>query len=504
MFLRSVLWGWLAVALNLVVGVLLSPIIIRKLGAEQYGVWVLLFSLLDYMRVLDFGFRSAVLNGSARFRARGDWTGVSRVLVTSTTYFVCIFGACMLAVIASRSVLLGAIDVSDSMRPTAPTLIVLIAIAVTIRLSFSPLTAVLEAFQRFDVVNAAYIGSLLFRSTASLVVLFAGYGLVEMAWIVLLAQVGESVAIVIGLRRVAPQLTWAPSLIQRDVFMGLFQYGRFSALIAASNLVTVNAPATVLGLLRSAAEVAYFALPFRLLMYSAEGLMKVADVTASVTAALDETGDKSKVWRLAVVTNRQCFALFMPLAIFLGVYGTPLLRLWVTPEMAENSGPLFPILLVSFLFATSGQYNAGGVLFGQGRHAVFAYGTVVEAVANIVLLLMFVPTYGVVGAAWVSSSVLLAIRGVYLAGALCWQNGFPFGEYLWAVYAHGVATGLPVLALALVLRQYVWPGENWTDLILAGGTLFAIYFSLAFFSVLEAEHRYQFTHRLVPRFLGRW
>jgi O-antigen/teichoic acid export membrane protein len=488
-FVRNVLWGWTGVVVNLLIGIILSPIIIKKLGVEQYGIWVLLFALVDYMRVLDFGFRSAVVHGCARFRAREDWEGVNRTVSTALAYFAIVGTACVLATLALRGLIVGSIDIGSTPESSARTLIVLIAMTVTIRLASSPLTAALEAFQRFDIVNRAYIGALLFRSTASLAILFAGYGLLEMAIVVVVAQIGESLFTFFRVRRIVPAFKLMSERLGRDTFLSLFHYGKYTAIIAAANLISINAPTTALGYLRTAAEVGYFALPFRLLMYAAEGLAKVSDVTLSVTAALDETGDRSKVWRLAVLTNRHCFALFMPLAIFLSLYGTPLLRLWVNPEVAAHSGPLFPILALAFLFAISGQYNAGGVLFGQGRHRPYAYAMVVEAAATVILLVALVPAFGVVAAAWVVTSALLFGRGVLLAVMLCRQNGFALGRYLAAVYGRGLAAGAVVLPLALILRATTWPGNDWIELIAAGSTIAATYFAVAFFAVLEPEQR---------------
>lgn len=495
-FLHNVIWGWAGVVVNLIIGIVLAPIIVKKLGVEQYGVWVLLFSLLDYMRVLDFGFRAAVVNGCARCRARADWEGVNRTLVTASAYFIGLGLICVLIAVAARATLVQAANISAWLEPEAYRLVALIAAAVTVRLALSPLTAVLEAFERFDVINRAYIGALIFRSTGSLAVLFLGYGLVEMAWVVLTGQIGESLYTLWRVRRIVPGLNFSPALISRSTFTSLFRYGRYSAVIAAANLVSINAPVTVLGYFRTAAEVGFFALPFRLLMYSAEGLAKVSDVTASVTAGFDEAGDRQRVWRLAVQTNRHCFALFMPLAIFLVVYGTPLLHLWITPEFAENSGRLFPVMVLSFLFAIAGQYNAGAVLIGQSKHAVYAYGTVVEAVATIVFLLLFVPAHGIMGAAWVVTIAVLSVRGAYLAAALCWQNRFSLGRYLWAVYGAGLATAIPVAALAFALRGTVWPGSTWPHLILAGTAIAAVYFGIGFFSVLNAPHRHAILRRM--------
>jgi O-antigen/teichoic acid export membrane protein len=495
-FLQNVAWGWLAVGINLLVGILLSPIIIRRLGIEQYGMWVLLFSFLDYMRVLDFGFRAAVVNGCARALARHEWEGVSRTIVNALAYFVVVGLACLLLVVAIRGPILNALDITPALAADASTLVLLIAVTVTVRLILSPLTGALEGLQRFDIANHAYIASLMFRSTASLSVLFAGHGLIEMAWVVLVAQIGESAYTFFRLRQLYPDITFKPSLLQRDALSGLFRYGRYSAVISASNLVVINAPTTILGAFRTAAEVGYFALPFRLLMYSAEGLTRVADVTSSVTAALDETGNKEKVWRLAVLTNRQCFALFVPVALYLTTFGTPLLHLWVTPDLAENSGHLFPIMVLSFAFAMSGQYNAGAILIGQARHAVFAYGTALEAVATILCLLIVVPHYGVIGTAWVVTTIALLIRGLYLAFALCRQNQFPLGYYLWSVYGRGLLTAAPVAALALALPSLGLDGERWTDLVVAAVVIFGSYFAIGFFTVLEPEHRHEVLRRL--------
>src|SRR5580658_915521 len=59
-FLHNVLWSWLAVIANLIIGFVLTPYVIRKLGSEGYGIWTLLFSLISYYGLLDLGMRSAV------------------------------------------------------------------------------------------------------------------------------------------------------------------------------------------------------------------------------------------------------------------------------------------------------------------------------------------------------------------------------------------------------------------------------------------------------------
>jgi O-antigen/teichoic acid export membrane protein len=234
--------------------------------------------------------------------------------------------------------------------------------------------------------------------------------------------------------------------------------------------------------------VSFFSFPFRLLMSSAEGLAKVADVTSSVTAGLDEAQRTDQVWRLAVTVNRACFTLFMPVAIFLALYGTELLRVW-TPAIAEQSGPLIPILLVMFLFGVAGQYNAGAILIGQGRHSLYSFAVVVEVIASVAILLAFGRQYGAEAAAWASSLTFVLNRGLFLAALICWQNGFSLGRYLTAIYAMPLAAAVPVVALTASLKGTFLPGHTWVQLIAAGGLLTCAYFGAAWFLVLSPEQR---------------
>src|SRR2546426_3781680 len=86
-FVINVLWNWLGVVVNVAVGLLLSPYIVRTLGEERYGIWALMFGLLDYIWFLDMGLNTAVVNFVARFGARRETDEINRVVNTALAYF---------------------------------------------------------------------------------------------------------------------------------------------------------------------------------------------------------------------------------------------------------------------------------------------------------------------------------------------------------------------------------------------------------------------------------
>jgi O-antigen/teichoic acid export membrane protein len=498
-FLRNVVWGWLGVAVNITIGLLVSPAIIRKLGIDQYGLWILLFSAIDYLRMLDFGFRAAAVNACARARAREDWEDVNRTFATALVYFVAIATACVVIAVLARGTFIDLLRVENEHRETARTLIVVIAVAVSMRLVLAPLTAVLEAFQRFDLVNRAYISALVFRATGSLAVLFAGYGLVEMALVILVAQIGENAWNFVSVKRILPEFRPRFSDVRRERLTSLFDYGRHSAVWVVANIVSLQATTTVIGVLRGPLAVGFYAVPQRLLMYSAEALVKVADVTASVSAELDESRETGRVMRLAMLTNRACLTLFMPVAIFLAAYPYELLAAWVGPEVAGTSSPLVRILLIGFLFAGAGQYNAAATLLGQGKHARYAYSLVAEVIASTTALFVVVPQYGIVGAAWVMAIVVTLNRCVYLAWLLCRVNRFPLRDYLVQIYVRPLLTAVPIVLLAFVMHGTLLPGNSWFELIPAAALIAFTYLGLALFSVATSADRRKVFGRLLRR-----
>jgi O-antigen/teichoic acid export membrane protein len=275
--------------------------------------------------------------------------------------------------------------------------------------------------------------------------------------------------------------------VQVDTLRSLFGYGKHSAVMVIANMLSLQAPATIIGFLLGPAAVGIFSLPQRLLLYSAEAFAKVSDVTSSVTAELDERQSRERVWRLAVLTNRSCLTLFLPVAIFLWFYGPDLLRLWV-PDIAEASAPLLQVMTTYFVFAVAAQYNAGAVLLGQAKHRPFAWGMVAEVCLTVGALFVVIPHYGLLGAAWVVTTAILLIRGGFLALLICRVNDFSFAAYVSAIYGRPLLVAMPVTAMAIWLKGVV-PGGTWMELIAAGAVLTLIAYGLSFFFVVEPPHR---------------
>src|SRR5436190_15988304 len=71
-FLVNMAWTSSGVLINLASGFLLTRYLIRKLGHDGYGLWTLLFVLVEYYYLFDLGFRAATVKYVAHYRALAD------------------------------------------------------------------------------------------------------------------------------------------------------------------------------------------------------------------------------------------------------------------------------------------------------------------------------------------------------------------------------------------------------------------------------------------------
>src|SRR5689334_13331415 len=87
--IKNVSSNWFSLAINVVVGILLSPFIVHRLGDAAFGIWVLIFSITGYYGIFDLGIRSAIIRFVSKFSATGDIEDLARVINTNLFLYVC-------------------------------------------------------------------------------------------------------------------------------------------------------------------------------------------------------------------------------------------------------------------------------------------------------------------------------------------------------------------------------------------------------------------------------
>src|ERR1035437_3432318 len=80
--LRGVAFNWISLVISALVSVVLTPIMIRELGQYQYGMWVLVISLVDQYGLLDIGIGSALSRYAAYFQGAEERKALDEIFST--------------------------------------------------------------------------------------------------------------------------------------------------------------------------------------------------------------------------------------------------------------------------------------------------------------------------------------------------------------------------------------------------------------------------------------
>jgi O-antigen/teichoic acid export membrane protein len=488
-FFHSVMWSWLGVAVSIFSGVFLSPYVVHKVGHVAAGVWALIFSVLDNVWMMDLGFRSATLKYTAHYRALAQPDKVNQTINTGLAFSG---SGCIIAVSAAllfaRAVTRFE-NISPEYAEVFTKMLVMVGIGWAVGAVFNLLSATLEGYQRFDLTSRIWITSTAVRAFGIFAVLATGHGLIDMGRVVLAALALTYFLTFLAVRKVFPEFRLSPRLVSYSMFRQMLSYG-LHTFGATFSLQTLNqgAPILIGHFSPSSAFVAYFTYPLRLFQYSADMVGRVGLITGSHTAELAAKEDFSSIARLGVYINRYCFMLFMPLTLGVLIYGPQLFRLWIDPRFAAMCAPILPIIALGITLGTVAQFNSSSILYGLGKHHGYAYSLMVEAALCFGGLWWAIPRYGILGAAWVTSTLLVLNRGVVLSILICRAIHFNVWSYLKGVYASPLLAAIPALLLGPSIRRWI-PGVNWPQVIGGGALLAAIYYVVAYFACLEPRHR---------------
>ncbi len=492
-FLGNVLWSWAGIGVALLSAFILSPVILGKLGDDDYGLWSVTTALVEYYWLLDFGLRSATVRFTAHYNASGETGRINTMLSTAMVYNICLLPVLIGGTWLGRDKLAAWARIQN---PLFPELLFAVATAWALTSLLSTFTATLEGLQRFGSIQKTSVFCTLLRMGGILYFLNRGGGVLLVAYITVGAQVLLHLVNYLHLRRVFPALNLRLASARMQTLREMLRYGSHSVLSSLGQRVLSQSPPLLIAYFLPERYAGYFVNPRQLLDYTVEGVARIGNVSNARAAEWVATNRMQELRAFSLSVNRLSLAVFLPVSIFLGVYGKAFLLQWLKrPDFVEQAFPVLLALLGGHTLANAGQYNSSSILFGMARHRTYARTMAAEAVLLVAGAWFLIPHYGVTAmAAWMSLLLFLN-RAMLTPWLLTRELGIGFWAFLGGVNRPLLAVP-PVVAGLLLLRTVI-PGVGWTQLIEAGVVTVLFYAPLAYV-LLPAEDRELLLDKLRP------
>src|SRR6266571_1875040 len=187
---RNIGSGYVGAAVNGMVLLLLTPLVVRHLGPRGYGIWVLATAIGSYLGFLNAGSGAAGVRAVARLAGTGRIGEASRDVgsIFRIYLIVGILAAGALTLLSFTTLELFHVPPAEQAETRA--LLILIALNFLVSFPFGVTRSVLAGLHQFHLLNAVEIVWALLRLGGSALLLEAGYGLLPLGGIQLAASIG--------------------------------------------------------------------------------------------------------------------------------------------------------------------------------------------------------------------------------------------------------------------------------------------------------------------------
>lgn len=397
----NVLWNLLGTGFPLLVGLVAIPPLIEALGLARFGVLSLAWVVVGYFSFFDLGLGRAMTQLIAQKLGNGQDADIPSV-VRSGMALMTILGIVGGLVVAALSPwLVGSkLAIPDSLHSETLVSFFLLAASIPVVIVSTGLRGILEARQRFDIVNMvrAPLGALTYL--APLAVLPYSSDLPAMVGALVAGRAVSCAAYLVVCLRLYPELAhstaYAPKLLRP-----LLSFGGWMTLsnIAAPLLLYLGRLS--LAVLVSVEAVAHFSVPYDVVI----NLLIIPSVIVGVlfpTFAQQFPGDGQAVRSLYTKWMRYTFLAMLPLCLLTYLLARPALGLWINEAFSENSYRVAQLLAIG-IFINSFGHLSQALVQAYGRPDLTAKLHIAELVAYVPYMWWLIERHGVEGAAisWV-------------------------------------------------------------------------------------------------------
>lgn len=424
---RNAAWNLVGMGVPLLFGAAAIPFLLRNIGVEALGILTLIWALIGYFSLFDFGLGRALTQQVAVCRASPDQRDLP-VLVKTGLFFTAWTGLAGGALLAVGVYFSGVdlLNVSAALRTSVFNSLLIAAVGIPLTTVTTGLRGVLEAYEDFKAVNALRIllGVANFGGPV-LCVAFISTRLEPMIASLVFSRLIVMVAHLWLMNRRLPA-GWKNFPFNREKLKELFSFG---AWMTVSNIVgplMVTADRFVISSVLGAGIVAYYTVP-------SEVMARVLILPAALTGALFPrfsmllTGDPEAARRLYKKSILIVAVVMIPVCLVLALLSHWGLTLWLGRDFADHSWVIAVVLALGIAL-NSVAFVPFSVVQAAGNSFVTAKLHLAELIFYVPLLIFSLKKFGLVGAAavWtlrVGVDLLALLYVARKSGTAAYQSG---------------------------------------------------------------------------------
>jgi O-antigen/teichoic acid export membrane protein len=439
----------------LVVALFVLPVLTRQLGSDRFGVLTLTWVVLGYFNLFDLGLGRAMTKVVAEKIGLGEEAVIPAVVWTSLGLMLALGLVGAVIAVAIAPWLIGdVLNIPPALQRESLQSFYLLATSIPIVTSTAGLRGVLEAKQRFDLLNLLRVPLGSFSFLGPLLVLPFSHSLVLIVAVLLAGRIIGWIAHLLLCLRVVPALRH-PGRLQRGSIGPLLSFGGWTSVSNIIGPLMVSLDRFVIGTVLSVSAVAYYAAPY-------EVVTKLWIIPAALTGVLfpafaaSWAPNTERAVRLLSRSVKYTFLALFPITLCLVILGHEILGWWLGSEYAQHSTRVLQWLAIGVFLNCLAQIPFA-LIQAAGRPDITAKLHVLELPFYLLGLWWLIRHAGIQGAAiaWTARCLIDTAAVFGIARGLTRPHGLPVRVFVLSTVLAVASSALGFLALSLASRALI-------------------------------------------------
>ena len=403
--------NYVSICLNMVVGLIYTPYMLRMLGQSEYGLYSLAASIIAYLTVLDLGFGNAIVRYTAKFRAEGKQREQEEMF---GMFFILYIGIGVIAMIAGSLLSLNVENLfSRSMTEMEVERTRIMLWLMTFNLAFTfPMSiwgSIMTAYERFVFQRIVSIVRSVLNPIVMVLLLVVGYKAVAM---VVVTTIFNVLTLLINWWYCKNKLSIK---IRFAKFKWIFLkevsiYSFWIFLNAIMDRIYWSTGQFVLGIYKGSVAIAVYAVAIQLeSMYMMFSTAIASVFLPKVTSMVTKGAKDIEISNLFIRTGRLQYIIMAYILSAFIIFGRQFINLWA----GVGYGEAYYITLMFFVPLTIPLIQNLGIVILQARNQMRFRSVlyIIIALCSLGLSVLLAQKFGGYGCAFATGLALLLGQG---------------------------------------------------------------------------------------------
>lgn len=480
---KGVILSYVSIIASTLVQLLYTPLLIRKLGQSEYGIYSLVSSIIGYLTVLDLGFGNAIIVYTAKYKAQGKYNEEKKL---HGMFFV-IF--CIIGVIVTILGLILFLNVNNMFGKTMTEIelykirimMLILTFNLAITFPFTIYSSIITAYERFSFQKVMSILNTILKPLIMIPLLFMGLKSIGMCVVITIVNIFVLFSNYLYCRKKL-NIKIKYSGFDKNLFKTIFSYSFFIFLSVIVDRINWSVDNFVLATVSGSIAVSIYNVASQLntlyinLAATLNGIMlpKVSKMIATNASDKELNNEFIKVGRL------QCYIIFLLISGFV-ILGKEFIKVWAGGNFSDSY--YITVILIVPAFFSLIQNLGISIMQAKNMHRFRSILLFFIALGNIVISIPLAKMYGGIGSA-IGTSISIIVGNVIILNFYYYFKVHINVVEFWKNIAKMVI-GFCIPLFITVFLQHIFKLTGYMHIIIFGIIYVSLYSIISYFLVMN-------------------